>query len=166
MGHYFDSAHLFRPSYQCLLLAFLQDDVLIHMNFNCNISVIQWYIKCNNGLLCPVMAGTGHQDYWCSQRGQRQCQVPLQSREVLWSSLQQWPCKNNTFFKERMNCCTKSRFNVQVHVISCTNTHKLSFLFHPGFDGGCNSRSDQCHQDDSQYFSLLQHIRKDYIAFC
>lgn len=63
MGHYFDSAHLFRPSYQCLLLAFLQDDVLIHMNFNCNISVIQWYIKCNNGLLCPVMAGTGHQDY-------------------------------------------------------------------------------------------------------
>ncbi len=60
---------------------------------DCNVSVTQSYIKCNKGLLCLVMAGTGHEDNWCSQRGQRQCQVPLQSGEVLWPSLQQWPCK-------------------------------------------------------------------------
>lgn len=66
-------------------------------------SVTQSYIKCNKGLFYPVVAGTGHQDHWCSQRGQRQCQVPLQPGEVLWPSLQQWPCKKDTSISLKMN---------------------------------------------------------------
>lgn len=43
------------------------------------------------------MARTGHPDNRCIQRSQRQCQVPVQSGEVLWSSIQQWPCKKSIF---------------------------------------------------------------------
>lgn len=58
--------------------------------------------------------------------------------------------------------------HVQGHWItvkSCTNTW-FNFCFTIGVNGGCNPRFDKRHQNDSQYFSLLQHFGKDYITFC
>ena len=117
-------------------------------------------IKHNKCFVCAVLAGTRHKDHWCSKRGQRQCQVPLQPGEVLRPSLQQWPCKKNFLISFNMKWSASLKANQTLCIQLC------NFCFTTGIDGGCDPRSDQCHQDDSQYFSLLQHIRKDYIAFC
>lgn len=45
------------------------------------------------------MARIRYQDNRCIQRSQRQCQIPVQSGEVLRSLIQQWPCKKSVLYK-------------------------------------------------------------------
>lgn len=35
-----------------------------------------------------------------------------------------------------------------------------------GHNGGTHSKPDECHQNDLQYFSVLQHLRENDLALC
>lgn len=171
-------------SFYCCCFSYINVNILVF-------TVMQPNIKVSNRLFSLVMAGTGHQDHWCSQWGQRQCQVPLQPGEILWPSLQQRPCKTNDLFTLKMTCsavlpqfvrmvyftstaqCYKMILNRSMCANTCSYIGKMYqcifnnyICFEPGINGGCNPRSYQCHQDDSQYISLLQHIWKDNITLC
>lgn len=56
-------------------------------------------------------------------------------------------------------------YSLPTLLLSIQTCKTLSF-FSPGVNGRCNPRSNQCHQDDTYNFPLLQHTWKHSIPVC
>lgn len=122
------------------------------------------------------MARIRYQDNRCIQWSQRQCQVPVQSGEVLRSLIQQWPCKKSVLykrthfiwqFKHAMSLYWENDVTqIMFSSFWAYKQAKRCFFSPSGVNGRRNPRFNQCHQDDTYNFPLLQHTWKHSIPVC